>query len=101
MTGDRENLIKDLKNMAVKFNVCIIVTSQISREPKYRALSDRRPIISNLTVDGTMFNSNNITYIDNLTFFYRVQYYNYNSQKTDTIELIQYDNGDKQTHCLR
>ena len=41
--------------MAVKFNVCLIVASEISREPEYRALPDRRPIISDLTVDGTMF----------------------------------------------
>ena len=62
--------------MAVKFNVCLIVASEISREPEYRALPDRRPIISDLTVDGTML-------------------YNFNSQIIDTIELIQYDNGDK------
>ena len=46
------------------------------KEPEYRALPDRRPIISDLTVDGTML-------------------YNFNSQIIDTIELIQYDNGDK------
>ena len=41
--------------MAVKFNVCLIVASEISGEPEYRALPDRRPIISDLTVDGTIF----------------------------------------------
>lgn len=46
------------------------------KEPIYRALPDRRPIFSDLTVDGTML-------------------YNFNSQKIDTIELIQYDNGNK------
>ena len=95
MTGNRENLIKDLKTIAVKFNICLIVTSQISREPEYRALSDRRPIVNDLTTSGTLFNSDNISYIDNLTFFYRDHYYNRDSQKPDTIELIQYDYGNK------
>ena len=95
MTGNRENLIKDLKAIAVKFNICLIVTSQISREPEYRALSERRPIINDLTTSGTLFNSDNISYIDNLTFFYRDHYYNRDSQKPDTIELIQYDYGNK------
>ena len=92
MTGNRENLIKDLKTMTVKFNICLIVTSQISREPEYR--SDKRPIISDLTTNGTLFNSDNISFIDNLTFFYRDNYYNRDSQKTDEIELIQYDKGE-------
>jgi len=95
VTGNRENLIKDLKAIAVKFNICLIVTSQISREPEYRALSERRPIINDLTTSGTLFNSDNISYIDNLTFFYRDHYYNRDSQKPDTIELIQYDYGNK------
>ncbi len=95
VTGNRENLIKDLKAIAVKFNICLIVTSQISREPEYRALSERRPIISDLTTSGTLFNSDNIAYIDHLTFFYRDHYYNRDSQKPDTIELIQYDYGNK------
>jgi len=47
------------------------------KEPEYRALPDRHPIISDLTVDGTML-------------------YNLNSQKIDTIELIQYANGEKE-----
>ena len=92
MTGNRENLIKDLKTMAVKFNICLIATSQISREPEYR--SDKRPIINDLTTNGKLFNSDNISFIDNLTFFYRDHYYNRDSQKTDEIELIQYDKGD-------
>jgi replicative DNA helicase len=93
MSGNRENLIKDLKAIAVKFNICLIVTSQISREPEYR--SDRRPIINDLTTSGKLFNSDNIAHIDSLTFFYRDNYYNRDSQKPDTIELIEYDNGNK------
>ncbi len=93
MNGDKENLIKELKNIAVKFNICIIVTSQISREPDYR--SDKRPIIQDLTSSCKMFNADTISCIDNLTFFYRDNYYNRDSQKTDTIELIQYFSGIK------
>jgi replicative DNA helicase len=93
MTGDKEKLIKDLKNIAVKFNICIIATSQISREPDYR--SDKRPIIKDLTTSSKMFNANTISCIDNLTFFYRDNYYNGDSQKQDTIELIQYFSGNK------
>jgi replicative DNA helicase len=91
MTSNRENLIKDLKTIAVKFNVCLIVTSQISRAPEYR--SDKRPIINDLTVDDSLFNTDDLTYIDNLTFLYRDSYYNIDSQKPDEIELIQYDKG--------
>lgn len=93
MNGDKENLIKELKNSAVKFNICIIVTSQISREPDYR--SDKRPIIEDLTTSCKMFNADTISCIDNLTFFYRDNYYNRDSQKTDAIELIQYFSGIK------
>ncbi len=92
MTGDKENLIQDLKTIALKFNICLIVTSQIGREPEFRL--DKRPIINDLTTSGKLFNSDNISYIDNLTFFYRDYYYNRDSQKPDKIELIQYDYGD-------
>ena len=60
MTGDKENLIKDLKNIAVNFNICIIFTSQISREPDYR--SDKRPIIQDLTTSCKIFNSDKFSY---------------------------------------
>lgn len=92
MTDNREDLIKELKTISVKFNICLIVTSQIGREPEYR--SDKRPIINDLITDGKIFNSDNISFIDNLTFFYRDHYYNRDSQKPDEIELIQYDKGD-------
>ena len=91
MIDNREDLIKELKNIAVKFNICLIVTSQIGREPEYR--SDKRPIINDLITNGKLFNSDNISFIDNLTFFYRDHYYNRDSQKPDEIELIQYDKG--------
>lgn len=92
MNDNREDLIQELKKITVKFNICLIVTSQISREPEYR--SDKRPIINDLTTYGKLFNSDNISVIDNLTFFYRDQYYNRDSQKPDEIELFQYDKGD-------
>lgn len=93
MTGNRESLIKDLKNIAVKFNICMLVNSQIRRELEYREISDRRPKISDLMMSRTLFNSESIAYIDHLTFFYREHYYNRDSQKPDTIELIQYYDG--------
>ncbi|NCA21994.1 MAG: hypothetical protein EBS86_12755 [Crocinitomicaceae bacterium] len=92
MDDNREDLLKELKNIAVKFNICVIVISSIGREPEYR--SDKRPIINDLTSVGNIFNSDNISYIDNLTFFYRDNYYNRDSQKPNTIELFQYDNGE-------
>jgi replicative DNA helicase len=92
MNDNREDLIQELKKITVKFNICLIVTSQISREPEYR--SDKRPIINDLITSGKLFNSDNISVIDNLTFFYRDQYYNRDSQKPDEIELFQYDKGD-------
>lgn len=98
ITGDKEKLIKDLKNIAVKFNICVIATSQICREPDYR--SDKRPIIEDLTNSCKMFNADTISCIDNLTFFYRDNYYNGDSQKSDTIELIQYFSGNKEVVLL-
>jgi replicative DNA helicase len=98
MNGDKENLIKDLKNIAEKFNICIIVTSQISRKPDYR--SDKRPIIEDLTNSCKMFNADTISCIDNLTFLYRNNYYNGDSQKPDTIELIQYFSANKKVVLL-
>ena len=56
MTGNSNNIIIDLKNIAVKYNVCIIVASQIRRDLEYRAITDRRPIISDLTASGSIFN---------------------------------------------
>ena len=91
MTGNSNNIIIDLKNIAVKYNVCIIVASQIRRDLEYRAITDRRPIISDLTASGSIFNSDSVAYIDNLTFLYRDSYYDKDSQKPDKIELIQYD----------
>lgn len=93
ITDDRDNLIKELKSIAVKLNICMIVNSQISRKPEYRALSDRRPKISDLTTSGSIFNLDNIAYIDHLTFCYRDYYYNKDFKKPDEIELIQYDTG--------
>jgi len=91
MTGNSNNIIIDLKNIAVKYNVCIIVASQIRRDLEYRAITDRRPIISDLTASGSIFNSDSVAYIDNLTFLYRDSYYDKDSQKSDKIELIKYD----------
>ena len=91
MTDNSNNIIIDLKNIAVKYNVCIIVASQIRRDLEYRAITDRRPIISDLTASGSTFNSDSVAYIDNLTFLYRDSYYDKDSQKPDKIELIQYD----------
>lgn len=91
MTDNSNNIIIDLKNIAVKYNVCIIVASQIRRDLEYRAITDRRPIISDLTASGSIFNSDSVAYIDNLTFLYRDSYYDKDSQKPDKIELIQYD----------
>jgi replicative DNA helicase len=92
MTGKAKNLIIDLKNIAVKSNVCVIVASQIRRDPECRAITDRRPIISDLTAGGSIFNSDSLAHIDNLTFLYRDSYYGGDSQKADKIELIQYEN---------
>ena len=91
MTDNSNNIIIDLKNIAVKYNVCIIVASQIRRDLEFRAITDRRPIISDLTASGSIFNSDSVAYIDNLTFLYRDSYYDKDSQKPDKIELIQYD----------
>lgn len=95
ITGNREDLIKELKTMALKFKICLIVTSQISREPEHR--SNKRPIIKDITINGKLFNSDNISYIDNLTIFYRDQYYLRTSQSPDTIELIQYEKENMKT----
>ena len=89
--GNRVTLLQDLKKIAKNMNICLIVNSQIGREPEYRVMSERRPLISDLT-GSTLFNLDNLSYIDNLTFMYRDQYYNPSTEKRDVIELIHYIN---------
>lgn len=93
MNENTEKLMYKLKNIAVTYNICFIVSSQIGRDPEKRVLLDRRPNIGDLTANGKLFSTDNIACIDNLTFFYRDHYYNKLTQDPDKIELIQYENG--------
>jgi replicative DNA helicase len=93
LTGNRETMIQDLKKIAINANICMVVNSQIGREPEYRALSERRPVINDLTVSRIFSNLTSLSYIDNLTFMYRDHYYKLSSHKADFIELIQYANN--------
>jgi replicative DNA helicase len=98
--GNLKSLIKELKNIAVDTNTCMIVTSQIRRELEYRPISEKRPILSDLIgKGGVIFNPENLSNIDDLTFFYRDHYYNKSSQPPYVIELIHYEN-DKKTDIV-
>lgn len=94
LSGIRESLIENLKSMAVSSNCCIMVNSQIGREPEYRDLSQRRPTLNDLLVSGSLFGSD-ISYVDNLTFLYQDKYYNPLSSSPGVIDLIQYDNNSR------
>jgi hypothetical protein len=48
---------------------------------------------------GVIFNPENLSNIDDLTFFYRDHYYNKSSQPPYVIELIHYEN-DKKTDIV-
>ena len=76
-----EDILKELKLLAKKLNVSIIVTSQLSRKPEER--NNKRPVIT----DFTNTTSSILNYADKILFLYRDSYYN-KENKSNMTEII-------------
>lgn len=65
------NTASMLKAVAIKHKVCIVATSEVSRDVEYRG-GDNRPILSDLRVSGSIEQE-----ADLVTFLYRPDYYGF------------------------
>ena len=85
--GDRNNIINSLKTLAIELNVCLLITSQLSRELEYRAIDQRRPVIADLN-NSVLFESDRINNFDKIIFLYAGSYYFADTLKNNILEVI-------------
>ena len=85
--GVRNNIINSLKALAIELNVCILITSQLSRELEYRAIDQRRPVIADLN-NSVLFESDRINDFDKIIFLYADSYYSADTLKNTILEVI-------------
>lgn len=80
-----EVLIKEIKKMAKKYNVSIIINYDFPTLliNKVRSRADRRPVQFDLELVCNFF-----TYVDEVLLFYRDDYYNSESEKFGITEVI-------------
>lgn len=74
-------ILKELKKIAKKLKIPIIVTSQLSRNPEKR--KDKRPVIT----DFANIISSVLRYADKILFIYRDSYYN-KENKSNITDII-------------
>jgi replicative DNA helicase len=85
--GDRNSIINSLKTLAIELNVCMLITSQLSRELEYRAIDQRRPVIADLN-NSVLFESDRINDFDKIIFLYADSYYLADTLKNNILEVI-------------
>ncbi|EUJ27352.1 replicative DNA helicase [Listeria cornellensis] len=79
-----------LKGLAVKYQVCIVLLSQLSRGVENR--QDKRPMLSDIRDSGNIEQD-----ADKVAFLYRDDYYERNSELSGIIEIIVAKNRDGTT----
>ena len=83
-----DEILQELKTLAEKLNVPVIVTSQLSRRPEER--EDKRPVITDFTNTASSI----LKYADKIWFLYRDSYYN-KENKSNITDIIIAQNGNK------
>ena len=85
--------ISDLKKLAVELDIPIMMLSQISRDAEKR--DDKRPIIS----DSVFFEAIQ-PQVDVIMFIYRDAYYNCDTEKPNTAEIIIAKNNNEEIETV-
>jgi replicative DNA helicase len=85
--GDRNSIINSLKTLAIELNVCMLITSQLSRELEYRAIDQRRPVMADLN-NSVLFESDRINDFDKIIYLYADSYYLADTLKNNILEVI-------------
>jgi len=83
MEWDRSSLFQDLKDIAQKAKVCILVTTQIGRKLELRPIEARRPLVKDL-FETEVLTEATIKNVDKIVFLYRIGYYDVPHERTDT-----------------
>ena len=78
---EMDHICRMLKEMAVKHDVAVIVLSQISKSADARA--DQRPELGDIESMDAI-----VTYFDNVSFIFREEYYNRQTEYRNIAEII-------------
>ena len=78
---EMDHICRMLKEMAVKHDVAVILLSQISRSVDARA--DKKPELGDIELMDAI-----VTYFDNISFIFREEYYNRQTEYRNIAEII-------------